>query len=92
MNIDPHDLAVAISAAERALAHRVGGWYVPDPEEFAAEYVAALRRQGWRYMPALRKDEAWRPGAEPPGAPPPDEYREARAAMRTRPAITEDHE
>lgn len=89
---DPHELAAAISQAEGALAHRARAWYVADPEAFASEFVAALRRQGWRWHPALRTDEAWRPGHEPPGAPPPDEYRQARAAMRARPPITEDSE
>lgn len=82
MNVDPNELAAAINQAETALAHRARTANVLEPEAFAAEFVAALRRQGWRWHPALRTDEAWRPGAERPGVPPTPTYTQARDELR----------
>lgn len=78
MTDDPHRLAAAIQDAKDALTARARAACVADPEGFAAEYVDAMRHQGWRpFGPSTTPP--------PPGrwVPPPRELLdETRAHLR----------
>jgi hypothetical protein len=45
---DPHRLAVEVEAAVTALMHRAKLAGIPNAEDWAREYVDALRHRGWR--------------------------------------------
>jgi hypothetical protein len=75
----PERLAVAVEEAVRALETRAKLARVTNPDEFAREFIDALRRQGWRpFAPvtALPGDHAR------PAAPPSELLSETRALIR----------
>ena len=45
---DPHRLAVAVEEAVTALTHRAKLAGIPNADDWAREYVDALRHRGWR--------------------------------------------
>lgn len=70
---------------ERDAAIKAGADDVPDLEPFAAEFMAALKGQGWRPVEVLRPPGDWR--LKPQRAEPPESYREARALVDEHAAI-----
>jgi hypothetical protein len=84
--------AAETAAAIEALAHRIrqrdaamrDGEDYPDPEPFAAEYLAALRGQGWR-VTAAKAYPGWKPPGDRTKNPATEDWHAIRAEWEARP-------